>query len=151
MITIDLLNTSDPINKVRKSTSAYASFTGDLKENCSILKPVVTVKHTGAILANYAYISTFDRYYFVDDVTILTNELQQIKLSVDPLYSHAAGLLACPCIVAKNQSDFNLYLNDSNYKCLQYPILMAVQFPRGFDLDLSKFVLTLIGDKVPVS
>lgn len=157
MIEIQLLRTNDPNNKVVKTTSALTDSTVNavLKASTSIIDPVITIDvsaitwKTGANVfqTNYIYIPTFGRYYHVKDIKSISNDLFEISLHVDVLMSFSSGLLASPCIVSRNQNNFNLYLNDPNYKCFQNDYVLITKGSGGFPIENSCFVMTIFGDK----
>ena len=150
---ITLYRIDDPNNKVVKNTSdtSIGSMSGVLKEDTSLLNPSIIVDATAANInvhrANYAYIDAFDRYYFIKDIITLSNDLFEIVMHVDVLNSWANGLKAAPCIVARNQNDFSLYLMDSNYKCFQNDYVLITKATGGFPIDEARFVVTIFGDK----
>lgn len=143
---VTLYKISDAPNKIRKTLgTAVLSLEGTLKENCSIMDPVIMVYNSGFINANYAYIQAFGRYYHINDIVSVKNDLWEIRLHVDVLFTYAAGILAAPCIVAKSSSNFNLYLNDANYKCYQNPHIFSYEFPSGFTPENARFIVTMFG------
>lgn len=154
MIELKLLKTNDPNNKVVKSYDEIATINGVLKNNTSVINPVITIDATSVnwgqnnvFTPNYAYISTFGRYYHIKDIKSISNDLFEISMHVDVLMSWASGLLSSPCIVARNENNFNLYLNDPNYKCFQNDYVLINKASGGFPIDSSCFVLTIFGDK----
>lgn len=88
-------------NMVYKSSymTLYAHLEGVLREESSIINPVVVVQletevdgggnptYTEASAFNYAYIPQFKRYYFVEDVVSVANKLWRLHLHVDVLMS----------------------------------------------------------------
>lgn len=154
MIEFKLLKTNDPNNKVVKSYREVATINGVLKNNTSVINPVITIDATAVnwgndnvFTPNYAYIAAFGRYYHIKDIKSISNDLFEISLHVDVLMSWSAGLLASPCIASRNQNNFNLYLNDPNYKCFQNDYVLITKATGGFDTATSCFVLTIFGDK----
>lgn len=132
-----------PNNQLVKDFSEVTTLSGVLRENSPILDPVITVEYDSTIATcNYAYISDFGRYYYINDKVSIKNGLWELHLHVDVLMSYAAGIKAAPCIVAKSASNFNLYLADPNYKAYQNDHVIINNFPSGFDLANTSFVLT---------
>lgn len=144
---LQLLSTSDPRNKVEKTTTQIASLSGALKDGSSITDPVILVESADLPAANYAFIEVFqNRYYFIKDIRNVNNNLWEISMHVDVLMSYSSAILSSPCIVAKTASDrFNLYLPDPNFKCQQNDRYGMVSFPSGFDASNAYFYLTLFG------
>ena len=156
-MTIDILNTTDPNNKILKSVSGvYTAGSCTLKEDCSLMDPVVIMDFTGhneILSANYARLydgESIGKYYHIRDIKMLSNNLVEISMHIDVLMTYAAGLLNSPCIVAKNESRFNLYLNDPGYKCTQQDYVLINEFPDGFHMSASHYVMTIFGDKKPL-
>jgi len=146
--TISFMYNNEPMNKITKTPEVRFTLTGDLKEESSIVDPVILVEKDTPISANYAYIAEFNRYYYIKDITSVRQNLWRITMHTDVLKTFSEGILNSPCIVAKSSSRFNLYLNDSDYKCLQCDIVMTKSFPTGFNLAESMFVAAILGDKI---
>ena len=144
---IEFMNNGNPKNKIRKSPSTSFTVTGTLREGSNIVDPVITIEANKPINANYAYISEFDRYYYVKEFKSIHNNIWEVYLHCDVLKSFANSILLSPCIVSKNSSRFNLKINDSDYKCAQNDIVTVQVFPNGFDLNNARFILNLIGDR----
>lgn len=86
---------------------------GVLKEQSSIIDPVVLIRADTTIMEyNYAEIDTFKRKYFVTDIKNVRNDLWEISLHVDVLYSYKDTLLQNDYFVERNQYDFNGELPD---------------------------------------
>lgn len=114
---IILYNSTAESNRVDKSTSIEVLFTldGFLRDGCSILDPVVKVSMpagTNVSKINYAYIADFGRYYFVTDIRVDRNLTWEISMHSDPLMSFKEQLLNVTCMVARNEFNFDAYLND---------------------------------------
>ena len=92
---------------------------------------------------NYASIADFGRDYFIKDIKSIYNNMWEISLHVDVLSTYASQIKACQAIVAKSASSYNLYLNDTNYKCYQNPRYYTRKFPYGFLPENNRLVLAL--------
>lgn len=143
-------NINKKINK-RLPDNPALTIEGVLKEDCTILDPAIQITHNGVPDYNYCFIPDFNRYYFMSPATALHNNLWEIQLHVDVLFTYRQGILTAPCIVAKSASNYNLYLNDNNYKCYQNPKIFSERFPSGFNVENARFIMTLFGDKVVAS
>lgn len=138
---------NEPMNKISKTPVEKFTLTGELKDESSIVDPVILVEKDSPLEANYAYIAEFGRYYYIKDITAVRTGLWRITMHTDVLKTFSEGILNSPCIVAKSSSRFNLYLNDSDYKCLQDDIIMTQTFPSGFNIAGSYYVITCLGDR----
>jgi len=140
-----------PANSMHKTMTNVYSFNGTLKEGSSLVDPVVMVEHSGAITGvNYAHISSFGRYYFIKDIRNVYNNMWEISLHSDPLTSFATEIEACEAVIAKNETSWNLYLNDNNYRCYQNPYIIQKAFPAGFSYANFSKVIAILGDKQAV-
>ena len=83
------------------STTITATPTGDI----DILAPVVLLNYNSTYLpANYAYISEFGRYYYVNDKTVKPGESMTLTMSVDPLMSFKSDILGCKACITRSES-----------------------------------------------
>lgn len=138
---------NEPMNKISKSPETKYTLSGTLRDESSIVDPVILVEKDNPLDANYAYIEAFRRYYYIKDITSVRTGLWRVTMHTDVLKTFSEGILNSPCIVAKSSSRFNLYLNDSDYKCEQCDIVLTKTFPTGFNLANSMFVAAILGDK----
>lgn len=151
-LTISIGTTADPYNKIAKTYTESLSLSCVLKEQTSVIDPIIIVDIDTATAAtlmscNYAYIADFGRYYYVRNIKSINASLWEITLHVDVLKTYSGAVMNSPCIVAKSYDTFNMYLNDPNYKCYQDDYVIANKFDGGFPINKSKFVLTIFGDK----
>ena len=121
-------------NKLNKSIRATITVTGNLKENSSIINPEILVSSnlSNLVGSNYAYISEFNRYYYIVDVISVSNALCLVKMKVDVLMSFKTELLTNNAIIQKSEHNWNLYLNDGSLKTYQYNHVETIKFPNGF-------------------
>ena len=140
---------NEPMNKISKTPVEKFTLTGTLKEESSIVDPVILIEKDNPIEANYAYIAEFNRYYYIKDITSVKTGLWRVTMHTDVLKTFSEGILNSPCIVAKSSSRFNLYLNDADYKCLQDDIVMTKVFPSGFTPGNagSRYAVCILGER----
>ena len=98
--------------------------------------------------ANYAYIPEFNRYYFINDIISIRQNLWQISLSVDVLMSYKNQILETKAFVARNQNEFNKDIIDN--ECVltdkEEVEFTEVQVELFNDEPQSPYVLTMIAD-----
>ena len=156
-VSLSLGVTNAAVNVLDKDYTARISLSGLIKEITSIIDPVILIDMTGIedaehnpitpVGCNYAYISDFSRYYFIRDIKNVSDMMWEIYLHVDVLKTYKNAIVTSPCIVSKSYNVFNMYLNDSNYKCYQNDHVLMTKFPSGFPIDDAHFVLTCFGKK----
>lgn len=122
-----------------------APMIGILREESSILAPVITVEGNAGLFksVNYAYIAEFDRYYYVEDVASIRNDLTQIAMRVDVLMSYKQQIRASSALVKRNAYQYNLLLNDGSLAAYADGYVLAYQFSGGFNAE--NYVLIVAG------
>ena len=143
---VTFYKTKDPVEVLNKTLTDSSERTGNLIDPCDVLNPVITFNFN-PVAYNYAYIQVFGRYYYADKPTVLNGGIWQVSFHVDPLMSWKTDIRKSPCIAAKSNSTYNLYLNDPNYKCYQDDIILMHKFSGGFSSQDPSYVLSLFGDR----
>lgn len=145
-ITMSLYQVTDDLNVMGKSIpTSTSTHTIKLKDGCSIDKPVVTFSAQASALAplNYAYIDTFQRYYYIVDRKSLVNGVMELTLESDVLQSFMQSIKAAPATITRQQNSTQGYLNDSGYNALAYEKVMYRKFPNA--LDEFSYILMTVG------
>lgn len=132
-------------NRVIKNITDIIEVTGALKVGSSIIDPVILFEgdisnFTGC---NYMTIEDFSRKYFVNDITSVRNGLFEIQAHCDVLSTYKDGIFTNKAIIKRQESLWNLYLNDGSFKVYQNPIVLTKAFPSGFTTQ--EFVLAVAG------
>lgn len=137
MITLNLYKCADDPRVISKTLTNQISMSGTLRESCSVISPVITLENNTNISDyNYAYIPEFGRYYYITDITAITNKSWQIKLSVDVRKTYDTELRNIDVITNRAEKNANYYLNDNKLIQESYENVLTRQFtgnPFGFD------------------
>ncbi len=145
--TVQLMNNQEELNKINKNPSTILSITGSLREETSLIDPVILIEYNGTLTnVNYAYIAEFHRYYFITQIESVRTGLWRVYMHCDVLKTYAQGILGCDCVVARNQNNFNLYLNDAYFKVYSNPRVQVLNFPQKFSGE--SYVLVMKGCQV---
>lgn len=139
-------NTS-PTHQIRKHVNVVDTLTGTFRDSVDVLNPVVRIERDNPVGFNYAYISSFGRRYFVEDVTVVRKGILDLHLRVDVLDTFASEILSNTAIIDKQEKTYNLYLNDDSIKMRQDPLVTLLKFPQGlFENNQYTFVLCVAGN-----
>lgn len=132
-------------NRLTKDIALQTTLTGTLKNECSVVDPIVLVAGNVSTFSgiNYMYIPEFKRYYFINNVRSIRSNLVEITGHVDVLMSFADGIRSNSAIIKRQEGQWNLYLNDGSLKCYQNPLILTKAFPSGFSTQ--EFVLAVAG------
>ena len=127
-------NVSEPA-VVDKFIAEVVTLTGTLREPSSVTNPVIKVEMQSPVACNYAYISEFSRYYYIDDIVSLRTNLWELHLRVDVLMSFKQGIRNSQVIVdesAVESAGGNRYLSNDAFVSQVKHKTDVVQFPDGF-------------------
>ena len=112
-MTLTLYKNNSEQNAVTKSLTQVQTMTGTLRNGTSIIDPVILVSDIDNITSvNYCKINEFNRYYFINNIKSVNNNLWELSCHVDVLQSFATEIRAQSGIVERQENYFNLYLND---------------------------------------
>lgn len=134
-MTIKLFVNASEKNKLDKALTLALETTGTLKEDTSLTDPVI--KLTGKTFSemasiNYMQIVDLGRYYFINDVISINNDIVEVHAHVDVLTTYKDQIRAQNAIIARQEKKWNLYLNDGVFKTYQNPHIVTKAFPSGF-------------------
>lgn len=125
---------NSPPNKINKSLTQIATYTGTLRGPCSLISPSITLQTaTFNPLVNYIYITEYARYYYINDYTIEVNGLYTINCSVDATESFKNQILALTGVIERQEKIYDLYLNDPIFRADQQTHTQFIEFTNGFE------------------
>lgn len=139
------VNNSDP-KVINKNITAGLSLDGYLKEECSIINPMIMIETDESVINyNYLYIPTFNRYYYISDITSVHNNLFRITCNVDPLMSFKDQIMNLPVILDDTQSvNSDYYIDSEVWKTKVKTLTDIIAFPNGLN-DNGEFILITAG------
>lgn len=147
---ISVAVTSDDEHKLHKNLSILGSYTGTLKDECSIENPSIMIQMPEATAqqANYAAITAGTElnrtyYYFITDKVFVRDGLVRLTMRCDYLMTFESEIRNLVCTIDKNENDSDSYLYDENYKIDAYSNIMTRTFPQGFEDE--SMILLVVG------
>lgn len=136
----------------RQLTKGYAgvwSGTGELRNDTSVVDPVILVQASAATLAacNYMKITEFNRAYFITDVVSKTSALCEIHGHCDVLSTYASAIKKNQGIVGRTSATSlqNHYLNDPLLPVSSKRSVKNLAFPKAFDATAESIILVTAG------
>ena len=132
-------------NRLSKNITSIETVTGVLKDETSILRPVVLIQCDldDVKKVNYMEIPAFGRKYFVTNIESVRQGLVAISGRVDVLSTYNSQIRSNTGIIRRQEKNWNLYLNDGVLKVYQNPKVQTKNFPSGFST--IEFVLSVAG------
>ena len=147
---IVLMNNQEELNKISKSPVTVMTLTGTLREETDIVNPAINIEYAGTLTnVNYMYIQEFNRYYFITKIESVRSGLWRVYAHCDVLKTYSEAILGTPCVVARSETRYNLYLNDAAFKAYSNPRLQIAKFPNKFTGE--DYVLIMKGDQAVTS
>lgn len=133
-------------NSVNKNLTELTTLSGTLREQSSIIDPVITIAEIDDYVGsmNYAYIPQFNRYYFITNVESVRAGLWRVSFHVDVLFTYREQIKSNRAIIERNEIEYDLKLNDGLFKTQQNPRIAQFPFPSGFNT--WNFVLAIAGN-----
>lgn len=137
-------------NRVNKSSyiSLYAEYDCKLKNDTELINPIILLAENIDTIDNfvYAYIPVFNRYYYVRAMKSIANNLTELTLEVDVLMSNKNEILSsCQGLVARNQTNYDHYLEDDAIKTKTKKWINTLNFPALDSEASDSIILVLAG------
>ena len=133
---------------IGKSLQNLSTCTGVLKGDASIMNPVFVLDANDNYLSgtNYLYWQESGRFYYIDDIQVMTGGRMVLYCSVDVLQSFATQIKAQTAIIDKQESrgETNLYLNDGSFVDTEQTFNQILNFQTGFN-ETGEFILINAG------
>lgn len=120
------------INKVLQEGQ---SFEGVLRDECSVMNPVIMFESQDVLRYNYCYIPEFQRYYAVTRTENYRNGLWLVYMEVDVLMSFRRDIYKLNAVVDKQSSDDigDEYIDDQSLVAESSLFNQVYNFPNGFN------------------
>ncbi len=142
---IKLYITTSEKNKIGKTLTSDRSFNGNLRNETSVINPIIILESDNISTFNYAYIPDFNRYYFITEISSVKNGLWKISLSVDVLESFKDSIKNLSVILKDTEvTGLNKYMTGDVWKvnCKQTTTIKS--FPSGLNNE-GEFILITAG------
>lgn len=145
-IQIDFYHNSSDNYVVDKSISLQGSIQCTLKDDTSVEDPVILLTTSANISSyNYMWIPAFGRYYFINDVVSVHNNLWEVSAHVDVLMTYKSGIRSCTATCKRQENLYNKYLDDPEFKTYNNADIVTKPFSSGALNKNMQYVLVVAG------
>lgn len=144
---IILYKTQSERERINKTLSNTLTLTGTLRGESSVINPSFIIQYENISSYNYCYISSFNRYYFINNITSIRNGLWKIDCSVDVLMSYKQDILNLNVIVSDVSSGENpdsVYITGDQWVSMVKTKTDVLVFPNGL-LENGEYILITSG------
>lgn len=130
---ISFYNNTAEHNRVDKTNylTLVSEINGTLREETSLTDLVITIQQSEVPTFNYAFIKSFNRYYYVTDIASVRNNLWEISLSVDVLMTYKEALLNCTGFIDRNENELSPFIVD-NKRALEINEEVTTEFVENY-------------------
>lgn len=131
---LTLMYNSSERNVVGKTITSLFTVVATIKGDTSIIRPTFILQYDSDYLSNvnYLYCPETHRYYYVDNINVLTGQRIELECSVDVLQSFKTEILQQTAIINKQESTANLYFNDGSFVTDSRDFYTIKTFSNGF-------------------
>jgi hypothetical protein len=131
---------------IKKNITDEFTLSGTLRAETSIVNPEITVTSSTPLRYNYCYIPSFKRYYYINNIISVKNDVWKLVMEVDPLMSFKNDILALKVVVSKQSSTENgdEYIDDGSLVTDNLMFKTVYNFANGFNND-SEYILITAG------
>lgn len=136
-------NTADTV-VVDKSNNLIpvATYSGTLKDSTSIIAPDIILEINGVPEFNYVYIADFKRYYYVDSIVSIRNNLWAVSLSCDVLYTYRNAILNCEGFIDRCENGYNSLVIDPLITIRDNPVIQSFGIPNEVFTDSFEYIIS---------
>lgn len=149
MFDITFYKNESPSNFVNKKLTLNHTMQGTLREGTSLIDPILIVEANApgfqANGYNYVYVPDFDRYYYITNIVSTYYKMWEIHCHVDVLMSFKDDILEQTAIVSRQETTYNLMLDDGTFMTYQNPKIQTKVFSNPTPFETQEFVLVVAG------
>ncbi len=136
---------NSPKNKIDKVLSNEISYAGTLRNETSVINPVIMLESYNISNYNYAFIPDFGRFYFISDIISIRNGLWEVHLKVDVLESFKTEIKSLEVILKNSQTTgATNYIMGDVWKTNVKETTNILTFPNGLS-ESGEFILITAG------
>lgn len=129
-------------NKLNKVLTDKGTRTILFLNSVDFLRPIITVKTLPAD-TNYCFIESLGRYYFIEDVRNLKNELFELSLKCDVLMTYKNDIEKSKAIITESTNEINA--NNTDYIAEKNIVVNEIDLKNPFT-ESSDVLITIVGN-----
>lgn len=129
MVTIKFYKYTGRPRTVNKTLGESTDISGVLRDNFNMIKPVITIRKQDVSNFNYCFIPDFNRYYFIEEVTLQNKNEYEMQLSLDVLKTYESQILDATGRVTERDNP-NPYISNRDTVYNRQPNFEKLDFPN---------------------
>lgn len=109
-----LYRTKDDNRKLTKVITKLADINSfKIKDDVSVLAPIVRLSNSHAIEANYCYLKKFKRYYYIREAVVMNDDIVELHCEIDVLQTYRDYILNLNTFIERQEFNYSPYVTDS--------------------------------------
>ena len=121
------------------------TLSGTLREETDIITQEVLIAADDLSGYNYARIPAFDRYYFIESMSVVRHGLWRVRLTVDVLESFKTSIKNQHVILSDSEENgANNYLDGHQWKSKVKSLTDIINFSSGLN-ETGEYILITVG------
>lgn len=140
-------NITSDNNTVNKDFNAVYYFNDvKIKDAMEIINPTFIITTPLNMQVNYLYCEDLNRFYYIDNKTLLTGGRTELVCRVDVLKSFSNDILNLTVIIDKQRdvNKSNVYINDGSLVAESRTVITSKEFSNGFS-ENGNYILVVAG------
>lgn len=129
MVKLTLYQYTGQKNVVNKTLPVGIDCLGVLRDITDVINPTIVIRIKTPVKANYAYLPDFGRYYFIDNISYISGDKAEIKLTVDVLKSYESEIMNATATVTETDNP-DKYSSNRETVYSRKPKFEKVEFPN---------------------
>lgn len=129
-------------NKLNKVLTNKGTRTILFLNSVDFLRPIITVKTLPAD-TNYCYIESLGRYYFIENIRNLKNDLFELSLKCDVLMTYKDDIEESKAIITESTNEINA--NNADYVAEKNIDVNEIELDNPFT-ESSDVLITIVGN-----
>lgn len=132
----------------KKMETSHTSLDGTLINNSNVVNPSILCHVSAETVAGYNYmdIPSFNRKYFITEITALTHDTCMVSGHVDVLSTYKNAIRENTAIVGRSETKYNLYMDDNTIKTDSQTVIKTLNnFSGGNFTAAGSICLVVVG------
>ena len=102
-------------NKLNKEIEEVEVLDGEFRDSVSVCKPKIIIQLDDYKEFNYLYIGNLNRYYFVNNIVCVRNNIYMLECSVDVLMSYSGSIITQTAFISRSANVYDSELYDDKF------------------------------------
>lgn len=141
---ITFYKNNSPNNYLTKQLAGAVNMTGELRNESSVIDPVILIEYSNLSKFNYLYIPDFLRFYFIRNIESIRTNIWAVHCHVDVLNTYRSEIKLHQAIISKtaNYDDADLIIDDGDWVCENRMFNTIIEFPKGLNEHGTNILIT---------